>query len=404
MEGLLSYQKEAINHLSKWRVGALFMEPGTGKTRAAIEIINSIDDVDLILWIGPLRTIKRGEGVSVVEEINKWGGFNTLSLFYGVESIGQSNRIYLDVESKINDFKNVFIVIDESIKIKNYNAKRTRRILELSKKAKYKLILNGTPITRNILDIWAQMEFLSHKILNMNISEFKNTFCKYTTITKINGSRKYTKEFITGYANIDYLYSLIKYYVYECDLKMNVKENYYNVSYVLSEDDIEQYFYFKDKYLSDDMLYWKNNNIFLEMTQKMQHSYCCTPHKFDIVYKLFRDIPEEKTIIFCKYIDSFNECQKKFSKAKVLSYQKESFGLNLQQYCHTIYFDKSWDYALRIQAGRRTFRTGQQNDCKFYDLTGNVGLDRLIDKNIEKKISMSEYFKSKSIAEIKAEL
>lgn len=39
---LLSQQKAAIKHLERWKVGALFMEAGTGKTRAALEIINSI--------------------------------------------------------------------------------------------------------------------------------------------------------------------------------------------------------------------------------------------------------------------------------------------------------------------------------------------------------------------------
>lgn len=82
-----------------------------------------------------------------------------------------------------------------------------------------------------------------------------------------------------------------------------------------------------------------------------------------------------------------------FPKAKVLSYQKEAFGLNLQEYNNTIYFDKVWDYALRTQSTRRTYRVGQEYDCHYYDLTGDVGLESLIDRNISKKISMTEYFK-----------
>ena len=69
-----------------------------------------------------------------------------------------------------------------------------------------------------------------------------------------------------------------------------------------------------------------------------------------------------------------------------------------------IFFDKIWDYALRMQATRRTFRTGQESDCIYYDMTGNVGLEDMIDSNIEKKISMTEYFKQKTIEEIKTEL
>ena len=84
--------------------------------------------------------------------------------------------------------------------------------------------------------------------------------------------------------------------------------------------------------------------------------------------------------------------------------QKESLGLNLQQYRYTIFFDKVWDYALILQASRRTFRTGQEQDCHYFELTGDVGLERLIDKNISKKVSMSEYLKKVTKDELKKEL
>lgn len=53
---------------------------------------------------------------------------------------------------------------------------------------------------------------------------------------------------------------------------------------------------------------------------------------------------------------------------------------------------------------RRTFRVGQEYDCRYYDLTGNAGLDKIIDKNIDKKIGMVEYFKGKTKEQIKQEL
>lgn len=42
-----------------------------------------------------------------------------------------------------------FIVCDESLKIKNWDAKRTKRIVQLGSYTEYKLILNGTPLSRN---------------------------------------------------------------------------------------------------------------------------------------------------------------------------------------------------------------------------------------------------------------
>ena len=45
---LTKQQEEAINHLREWRVGALFMEPGTGKTLAAMELIRGVE-CDMVL-------------------------------------------------------------------------------------------------------------------------------------------------------------------------------------------------------------------------------------------------------------------------------------------------------------------------------------------------------------------
>lgn len=402
---LLTNQTNAKAHLSDWRVGALFMEAGTGKTRVAVELANETD-CDLVVWCGPLQTIwPKDDLPSVIDEINRWGGFNCEVVYVGVESISQSDRTYLQLYNRIRTNASTFIIVDESLKIKNADSKRTKRLLELSTMVDYKLILNGTPITKNLLDLKPQMDFLSRKILNMSDAEYKNTFCEYTTVTKFFGGRKgYTKEFINGYENIDYLYSLIRHYVFECDLTLSVKQYYNTLHYKLSEEHMEEYTFLKNKYLDNEMLQWKNNNIFLEMTQKMQHVYSCTETKFEVVENLFKEIDPAQTIIYCKYISSREECEKRFPKATVLSYQKESLGLNLQHLRNTIYFDKNWDYALRVQSGRRTFRTGQEYDCRYWDLTGNVGLESLIDRNIDKKTGMVEYFKGKTKEDLKAEL
>lgn len=406
MQTLLSNQSEAKTKLLPFKVAALFMEPGTGKTRVAVELVNAVHDIDLVVWIGPYRTIHTAYGIpTVMDEIGKWGGFKAETIYYGIESIQSSDRIYLELRSKMQASKSSFIVVDESLKIKNSEAKRTKRLHDLGQLSTYKLILNGTPITRNLLDLWSQMNFLSPLILNMGQAEFKNTFCEYTTLTKRFGGHKlYTKEFITGYENIDYLYSLIRHYVYECDLSLQIKQYYTELNYHLDEVSMAEYNYLKEKYLDNEMLQWKNNNIFLEMTQKMQHAYCCTQGKFEVLEDLFKAIPEDRTIIFCKYIASQEACRKYFPKATVLSYQKESLGLNLQHLNNTVYFDKIWDLALRLQSGRRTFRTGQEYDCRYWDLTGDVGLESLIDRNINKKVEITEYFKKVSKEQLIADL
>jgi SNF2 family DNA or RNA helicase len=392
---LKNNQTQAKTHLQDWKVGALFMEMGTGKTRTAMELINTVDYTDLY-WVCPLRTID-----NVKAEINKWGGLYNVH-FYGVESISMSDRIYLELYNKVKASDKPFLVMDESIKIKNHDSKRTLRMLEIAKMVEYKLILNGTPLTRNLLDLWSQMYFLSPQILNMSMAEFKNTFCNYTKVTKTFGYKSYTKEFITGYENIDYLYSLIRHYIFECDLTLEIKQKYHEVKYIVS--DKKEYDYLKEKYLDDEMLQWKNNNIFLEMTSKMQHSYCVDINKILKLKTLIEDLDQSKVLIFCRFVESQEVLKKMYPNVMILSYQKHALGLNLQQFNTTIYFDKVWDYALRTQSINRTYRMGQTIDCEYYDLTGDVGLENLIDKNIAKKIGMVEYFKSKTKEELKKEL
>lgn len=403
---LLPQQTTAKNKILPNKVGALFMKMGTGKTRVAVELVNAVPDIDLVVWVGPLRTIepKNQDIKSIKDEVANWGGFNCPNVIYiGVETIQASDRKYLQLYSKIQRAWQCFLIVDESIKIKNFEAKRTKRLLELGAMSDYKLILNGEPITKDLLDLWSQIQFLSPKILNMDLAEFKNTFCCYTKITKFsNGYGKaYVKEFITGYENIDYLYSLINEYVFECDLDLQIKQLFETSTYKLDSESKEKYQYLKEKYLDNEMLLMKNNNIFLEMTQKMQHEYCCTEEKFEAVSEWFKTHPEDKAIIFCKYIRSREECQKRFPKATVLSYQQDSYGLNLQHLPYTVLFDKIWDYALRKQALARNYRTGAEYDVRYLDLTGNVGLEHLIDANIKKKVNMSEYFKSISSKTLK---
>ena len=398
MNQLTKQQQAAIQHLHEWRVGALFMEPGTGKTRAAMTLANSTPATDLF-WVGPLRTLD-----AIKQEAEKWGGFTMTAHYYGVESLSGSDRIYMELLNGVEASRVPMVIVDESLKVKNAEAKRTRRVLEVGRRAEWKLVLNGTPVSRNLLDMWPQMEFLSPKILSMSLTEFKNTFTKWTRVTKRIGCRSYSKEFITGMENVDYLHSLIRHYVYECDLRLNITQKWHTVDYCITDEARQRYNDIKEDYLKDENLEWRNNNIFLAMTTEMQMAYTVDEGKMEAVDRLLRDMPQEKTIIFCRFIVAQDECRKRWPKVTVLSMQKESLGLNLQAYRHTIFFDRVWDYALLLQASRRTYRTGQEQDCHYYELTGNVGLEHMMAENIKKKVSMSEYLKKVTKEELRKAL
>lgn len=375
------------------------MEPGTGKTRSAYELIKSIPGNPYILWLTPFRTKQ-----NLRDELDKWGGL-TCDII-GIETISSSDRTYLNLMKCLEYAKgDSVVVVDESLKIKNYDAKRTKRIIELGKLAEYRLVLNGTPISRNLLDAWAQFEFLSPKILNMDFAEYKNTFCEYTRITKrFSGYKAYTKEFINRYHNVDYLYSLIQPYVFECDLSLEVGKQYIDIDFCLDKETKDEYQKLKEEYLDNEKLQFLNNNIFLELTQKMQHLYTNSSEKFGIVDQFLKDNDPAKVLIFRKYLDAEAELKKRYPNVRVLSIQSESFGLNLQQYDTIIMWDKVWDYALIKQMEHRIWRTGQTNECRFVNLNGNVNLEGLILANINKKQGLLEYFKSKALKEAIQEL
>ena len=120
----LKNQQLAFDKLSRLKVGALFMEMGTGKTKVALDLINSKSNkIDYILWICPF-SIKN----EIIKERDKWYPAMKIDVV-GCETIGSSDRTYLEILKRVTTSK-TFIVVDESLKIKNINAKRTRRIIE----------------------------------------------------------------------------------------------------------------------------------------------------------------------------------------------------------------------------------------------------------------------------------
>lgn len=377
MKALSDDQKQAIDKLEKLRVGALFMDPGTGKTRVAINLVES-SQTDYVLFLVPFQTKN-----NLLDEIKKW----YLSKEYrveGVESLSNSDGLYLELLEDLKKHQKPFIVVDESLKIKNLYAKRTQRVLELGKHSYYRLVLNGTPLSKNIMDLYPQMSFLSSKILKMDRYEFMNKFAEYDVFHDNGVDHTYIKDF----TNMKYLYSLIGPYVVDADLNLGVKSQDIDVDYALSIEKDYEYRGIKQKYI-DSLYDLRNNpNIFMAMLTELQHSYCDTPDKIAITLKLAEQLGEQDTIIFCKFIKSKEVLLQANSNLNILTYGKGSLGLNLQQFKHIIFYDKTFDYAQLIQAKRRIYRMGQDSNVTFHYLTGDVGLEKMIDRNIERKISM----------------
>lgn len=372
-------QKRAIDKLDKLRVGALFMEPGTGKTLTALNIISTAD-TDWVLFIVPFQTKQ-----NLKDELDKWE-FDMPYRIVGVETLSSSDRVYLELLEELDKYKKPFIVVDESLKIKNARAKRTQRVFKLGKKSYYRLVLNGTPISKNVMDLWAQMEFLSPKILNMSYDEYQNTFLDY-----IYHADTHHME-IRNQVNIDYLYSLIRPYVFDAKLNLDIDSVQENYKYWI--DDKTGYWEVKQEMLESPED--EQEDLFLAFTAKMQHSYAIDKGKIEAIDDILEREHHQPAIIFCKFVNAKEFLQNRYPNCKVLTYGKGTFGLNLQQYRLMIFADKTWDYAQLEQATRRIYRMGQTRDTKFYYLTGDVGLERLMDNCISNKVWVLDEFKKSS--------
>lgn len=380
----LKNQQLAFDKLSRLKVGALFSEMGTGKTKVALDLINSKSNkIDYILWICPF-SIKN----EIIKERDKWYPSMKIDVV-GCETIGSSDRTYLEILKKVTTSK-TFIVVDESLKIKNINAKRTRRIIEFGEYAQYKLILNGTPITKNVIDLYTQMQFLSPKILKMSFNQFKNTYCEYYIRGKLKGMVKKQH-------NIEHLISLIEPYIFDCDLDIEAKKMYYNYFY-----DVDTFQYSK---LKNELLEGIANVDFFVLTTKLQQFY--TTYKEEVLKELLEQM-NDQVIIFVKYLDSIpagankivgdmntkerKQVIDKFErgdfKELYITYGCGSYGLNLQ-FCRNIIFaEHCFDYSQRIQAEARIYRIGQNYDVNYYNLWCNVGLEKMIQSSLNKKSNL----------------
>lgn len=373
------------------------MSMGTGKTKVALDLISSKrHKVDYVLWICPY-SLKN----EIESERQKWHPELELDIV-GCESIGSSDRIYLELIQKVSE-RRVFIVVDESLKIKNRHAKRTQRIIKLGEKAEYKLILNGTPISKSYCDLWAQMEFLSPKILSMNYNQFYNTYCEYYTRGKYKGK-------IRCFVNIPHLIDKIAPYVFEAELDIETKKVYHQRLYNTSH---EAYSAYKDEIFYeyyDDVRDDLNFNAF---TMKLQKFYTKNSDRAERMQKLIAEI-DDKVIIFVRFIVSIPEGAHKITgdenaktrkqiidefkrgdfKVLYITYGCGSFGLNLQFCKHIIFAEHTWDYAVREQAEARIYRMGQGSEVNYYDMIcDGVGLEDLIFKCISRKGSMLDTVK-----------
>nr|DAO88284.1 MAG TPA: Chromatin remodeling complex ATPase [Caudoviricetes sp.] len=393
-------QEKAFEKFSKLKVGALFMQMGTGKTRVAIELID-YNKCDLLIYVAPFSTLK-----NIENEFIKWE-LKTSYKLIGYETISSSDVKYLDLLKKLEN-KKCFIVADESIFIKNEETKRFKRLIQLRNKCEYALILNGTPITKNEWDIYNQMFFLSPLIINMNREQFLNTFFKKITYKKAKSNEKVFYKFSEVNANL--LQGMIEPYIFKCELDFNKKEEE-NYIYINYEDN--GYYEKKEKKLNE-YIEKRTSDVIINMLTNLNVIASNYKKKND---KLIEYIKNKRLIVFCNYLDEIKyisdrvECYlitgetprrdiiidnfKNNNIPLLMTYGVGSYSLNLQFCNEIVYSSINFDYAKLEQSKYRIKRIGQKQDIKYTYFLTDLGINKLILENIKRKMTLENLVKEK---------
>jgi SNF2 family DNA or RNA helicase len=174
---------------------ALFWEMGTGKTRAAIEILKQRQKKHKRLLktiiFAPLVTLKNWKNeilkFSKIEEKHIWcldesGKRRRERLIAatcdeGIIILNYEALRTMDVIELLTRYQADMLICDESHRLKNHKSKQSKIVYNLAKNTAYKLLLTGTPILNSSLDIFQQYKILDGgDVFGGNYFTFRNKY------------------------------------------------------------------------------------------------------------------------------------------------------------------------------------------------------------------------------------
>lgn len=439
---LYDHQQRAVEKVRAAKVGAFFMEMGTGKTRAAIELAwLRRDRIDHVVWFCPVslkETIcyeiwKHTSGAAVYRFDSHTTARNLPAAFWyivGIESMSSSNRVTMAVNALIT--KQTMVIVDESSYIKNHRARRTERITLLAGRALYRLLLTGTPVAEGTVDLFAQMQFLSPLILGYN--SFWSFAANHLVFDEETGR-------IVRTLHTEYLARRVQPYVYqvtkaEClDLPPKLHEARY---FHMSRQQEEAYGQAKEEILlsleegsaTEHVIYrlfcalqeitcgfWNRRNPGTNQMERLEFSH----RRIEALRAVLRDIPaEEKVIIWSKYhytieqiaialrtsygpgataefhgrlseqarheeLNRWRATTEDAPRFLIATQRAGGHGLTLNEASHVIFYSDDFSYANRLQAEDRCHRIGQQRPVTYVTITCTGSIDERIATALARK-------------------
>ncbi len=237
----MAHQVEAMNFTwSLFQAGvpgaALLMEQGTGKSLCAIGLANALRELDRITWALVLcPNSLKGTWGAEDGEVHKHSRLDDWPLMLrgtrdkrlthlraALEGQAEDSLLWVitnyeqlaedprksehqhELHAIIRDAGPGLLIADESTMVKNPRAKRTRAVHELAHLFPFRMILTGTPITKNPLDGWAQFEVLDHSALGFpTFIGFERTYAMHERRTVGRGRSRKSFVEVVGFRNLD---------------------------------------------------------------------------------------------------------------------------------------------------------------------------------------------------------
>lgn len=443
---LLPHQQAAVAKLLPARVSALFMEMGTGKSRTAIEFAHiRRAKIDRVLWFCPvsLKETVRGEilkhtdcapeSICVFDAHARAPVRDAWWYVIGIESMSSSARAYLAARSLVSE--RTFVILDESTYIKGHRAKRTQRITDLALPARYRMVLTGTPITQGVVDLYAQMRFLSPKILGYNsFYTFARRHLEY--------SDKYRGMIVASH-NTRYLAAKMQPYVYQVtkDECLTLPGKLYGACWCAMTDDQQWLYNMAKRELLEEadpeedisLAIFRTFTALQQVTcgfwRRSPHELITVPHsRLTALASALERIPAgRQIIIWTKYVRCLHEIvamlggdvaqlHGRLNEAQRAA-QVERFragarylvatpgtgghGLTLNEATYEVFYTNSFKYSERLQAEDRCHRIGQTMPVTYVDIICSGSIDDRIQRALSQKEDVAAAFQ-RDVEKIKA--
>lgn len=434
------YQHEAYLEIRDKEYAAIFHEQGLGKTKIAIDLLLywlEKRDIDTVLIVTKKTLVNNWcEEFKVHTNIvpktldNKRGSnyyvFNSTArvVITNFETIaGELERMKLFLKTR-----NVAIIIDESTKIKNPDAKLTQAFFEIAPSFKIRIIMTGTPVANRPYDIWSQVYFLDQgKSLGDNFDHFKNE-CDLSNDLESDESRRNTFE-----SSVAAIFDKIKTFSVRETKSSGIislpNKIYHDLFIGFEKKQSEMYEQVRsemqimlkkgdESILDESADTIKRLLRLVQITsnpQLLDDSYQDYSAKEILLDKTITKIIErgEKVIVwsiftgnvdqFCRKYKMYNACKItgkmsvedrnksvavfKKGDAKVLfaTPQSAKEGLTLTVANNAIFYDRGFNLDDYLQAQDRIHRISQEKDCNIYNLMIEDSIDVWIDVLLKAK-------------------